>query len=74
MTYEKTSIEGWTKFLKKMKTQLDKQYRKDPVVLVIDGHAAHRSLKVDYSGFKVMMTPSYTSYLNSQETVWSILK
>ena len=42
--------------------------------MIIDGHSAHRSKQIDYSGFKVLMTPPYTSYLNSQETVWSVLK
>ncbi len=57
-----------------LKAQFDALYLKDQPVLVIDGHSAHRSKKIDYSGFKVLMTPPYTSFLNSQETVWSVLK
>lgn len=49
-------------------------YLSEQPILVIDGHSAHRSKQIDYAGFKVLMTPPYTSYLNSQETVWSVLK
>lgn len=74
MTSKGTNIVGWQMFLRHMKQLCEAKYISDNPVLIIDGHSAHRSPKVDYSGFKVLMTPPYTSYLNSQETVWSVLK
>ena len=44
--------------------------------MVIDGHSVHRAYPVRpyYEGFKILMTPAYSSFFNSQETVWSVLK
>ena len=62
-----TNVEGWKVFLNELKQQLNDLYIKDPVTLVIDGHPAHRSRKVidHYSGFRVLMTPPYSSIFNS---------
>lgn len=59
-----------------LKQKLDEQYIKQPVTLVIDSHPVHRAYNVRsyYDGFKVLSTPAYSSFFNSQETVWSVLK
>ena len=31
-------------------------------------------MRSSYDGFKVLSTPAYSSFFNSQETVWSVLK
>ena len=44
--------------------------------LIIDNHPAHKSYAVRdlYKNFHILFTPAYSSFLNPQETVWSILK
>ena len=64
-TGQATNIEGWKEFLKILKRKLDERYLKNPITLVIDGHSAHRSKKVHYDGFRVLMTPPYSSFFNS---------
>ena len=63
--------------MNELTSQIEKQYRKKPsVTLVIDNHSVHaaHNVRKSYDGFKVLNTPAYSSFFNSQETVWSVLK
>ena len=44
--------------------------------MILDNHSAHKSYAIrhDLEGFHVLYTPPYSSFLNSQETVWAGLK
>ena len=55
-----------------IKGQLEAKHARLPVTLVIDNHTAHRAAdNLNYEGFNVLFTPAYSSYFNSQETVWN---
>ena len=55
---------------------LDQNHIREKVYLVLDNHSVHHSLvmKEYYAPFHVMFLPSYSSYLNPQERVWSVCK
>ena len=76
MTFQTTNIEGTKFFLEKLIDQIEAKNLGCKPYLVMDNHPAHRAnaLKDHLQHFHPMWLPGYSSFLNSQETVWSALK
>lgn len=74
--YEKTEAKTFRNFLIYLKGQVQQQYRRSKPTLVLDNLACHKSESVakHYDAFHVLFLPAYSSQMNSQETVWSVLK
>ena len=73
-----TNGANFRKFLPLLKTNLRNQYSNKKVYLCIDNHAGHRSKEsikmMEQLGFVPLWLPSYSSYFNSVEYLWSLLK
>ena len=65
----------WMRFLRQLLARVQQMQLPKPY-LVIDNHPVHRAYAVRelYKQFHILFTPAYSSYLNSQETIWAILK
>ena len=76
--YNTTNGENFCKFLPLLKANLRNQYSKRKVYLCIDNHVGHRSKKslkvMKELDFVPLFLPSYSSYFNSVEHLWALLK
>ena len=74
--HKATNREGWKEFLRELKDRVDRSYRSFKPYLIIDNHPVHHSYAVRdaYEGFHVLFLPPYSSFFNSQESVFSVMK
>ena len=76
--YNTTNGANFRKFLRLLKANLRNQYSNRTVYLCIDNHSGHhseKSLKImTQLGFTPIFLPSYSSYFNSVEYLWSLMK
>ena len=71
----KTESAQWMEFLRLLRREVEQRQMPKPY-LVIDNHPAHKAHAVRelYDRFHVLFLPAYSSFLNSQETVWGLFK
>ena len=73
-----TNGANFQKFLQHLKSRLRNAYSRKRVYLVLDNHTAHATklsakLMADLN-FYPLFLPAYTSYFNSVENLWALLK
>ena len=71
-----TNKEEFKSFLIELKKKIQPLHLSRKPTLVLDHHSVHHAHAVrrHYDGFSTLFTPAYSSFLNSQETVWAALK
>ena len=74
--YPDQKIGSWQAFLQQLKSMIDDEKIRDKVYLVCDNMSSHRSEDAIpyYEPFHVLFLPPYSSFLNPQERVWSLVK
>ena len=64
-------------FLLTLQSKIEEKHLPTPITLVLDNHPSHYAHQVRpyyENTFNLMFTPPYSSFFNSQETVWSAVK